>query len=267
MNVGPNHNPQRESPSLSDGAPLSPSPERTSRLVVSASSTPSVPANVGEALELVRSAVAARVQKMAKTSHTRLPEAPSHYKDQHLWAQDYPSQPEERLPWAWKQVKACQRAAASLVLEGNLVLVRGTLHQAMEAHQWSEGEMKNQRLVEIKGGSSWVEGSLRQACHSMTWWMEEDFLELQEAWPRDLDLGSLWLTGASDLAGDQLLLVQGTREQVMAASQGLFPARSVGGRESLIVANTMAQQLRPLEAAILVPWALETDALFYLFAG
>ena len=244
---------------------MSPSLARLLPLGGSASTTHSVPDSIGEARELVRSELVIRVLSMAVEAQANLLTAASHQKDLYLWAKAFPSRHEEQPLWAWGQPEACRRAAARLLREGNLVLSRGTRHQAEETHDWQGGEVRNKRLVEIRGESSWVVGSILEACRSVTWWLDEGFPELQAAWPRDLNLGSLWLTGASDLAGDQLLLLQGSREQVMAASQGLYPARTVAGRESLIVANSMAQQLKPLEASILVPWALEQDALFYLF--
>ena len=264
------HGPSREaSPSWQGGPSPSPRAARLSPLGGSRSTEHSAPASVGEAQELVlrevalqvlREAVEARAQKEA-------PGTPPHQQGLYSWADQLPSRHEEQLPWALAQTEALRLAAFHLLMAGNLLIARGTRHQTAETHSWSEGQIQNQHLVEIAGQSSWVVGALRELSQGVTWWTEKDYPELQEAWPRDLDLGSLWLTGATDMAGDQLLLLQGSREQVMAASLTQYPAMSAAGRSSLIVCNTMVQQLWPIEAAILVPGALESDSLFVLFGG
>ena len=179
------------------------------------------------------------------------------------WAEMLPLDHLERREWVLQQDSECQVVATRIVLAGNLLLTRGTQAQYQETHKFYAGKIQDQHLEEVRGRSEWVAAAIRGMCQSVTRY-HSAWDQLEKEWPLDLDLAQLWLVGCSDLSGDQLLILQGERPQLLAATKGLVPARTIQGRESLVVANSIAQKLQPLEAAMLIPGAMREDCLLWL---
>lgn len=83
-------------------------------------------------------------------------------------------------------------------------------------------------------------------------------------WPPQTDLAQMWLTGCSDMTGDAVLLLQGSGDQLLQASRGLVLATRPDGRQALVTANSMSDQLTPLQAACLLPGAMEAGSYLVL---
>lgn len=188
-------------------------------------------------------------------------------KDYHAWAATLPTVASGSRPgWCLNQTEQLKFAAMAELSAGSLLLSRGSVAQYQEAHDFQNGTVVNQRLQEVRGASTWVEAALWDLVKFVPRYADEsDWKALASRWPRDLDLSSLWLAGCSDLSGDQLLILQGDRAKILAASKGLVPARTIRqGRESLIVVNSLMQKLEPLEAALIIPGAIRADCLLWL---
>ncbi len=218
-----------------------------------------------EVRAMVTESLVDQVLRWAIEAQNRLASAKSEHekRDMDRWAETLPPAPEARQEWTLQQRQQCIQAASEIVLGGRLLLLRGTQAQYMETHKFYTGKIQEQHLKEVRGQSEWVGASIRLMCQSVTDY-QNHWEALQKAWPRDLDLGNLWLVGCSDLSGDQLMILQGDRSQVQAASRGLVPARTILGRESLVTANSISQRLGPLEAAMLIPGAIQEDCLLWL---
>ena len=167
------------------------------------------------------------------------------------WALSLPQDPAEQRAWAQAQPEQLAEMMVSTIQGGRFLLARGVL-TLQDRAGWSATEGRHTDLRQTYGQNTWVQSELsRMARRALPRYLSERE-DLEEEWPRDLDPENLWLVGCSDLAGDQLMLVQGSQEAVLMGTRGLIPARTASGRRSLIAINTVCQTLRELEAGILV---------------
>jgi hypothetical protein len=232
------------------------------------SSEPSMMLEAGEARDLVMPHLNGLLLEWMRSSKQHLAEAAirkEHPRPEHEWASLCP-EPEERwLEFMHKDPGLLVDAASTFVHAGRFLMNRAIKTMTEERHEFFAGERQNARVTEVRGKSSWISGSIRDLCQGVVSYTDPAiFPRLEASWPRDLDLGSLWMVGVSDLNGDQLLVLQGSRLQVLGVLKGWGPAWTVGGRESLIMANSLCQRLTPQEAACLVPGALDAAALLWI---
>ena len=191
----------------------------------------------------------------------QFPIDPKHHPD--AWALSLPQDPAEQRAWVQAQPEHLAEMMVATVQGGRFLLARGVL-TLQDRAGWSAMEGRHTDLKQTHGQSTWIQSELgRMARRALPRYLSERE-DLEEEWPRDLDPENLWLVGCSDLAGDQLMLVQGSQESVLMGTRGLIPARTASGRRSLIAINTVCQTLRVLEAGILVPAALEEDCLVWI---
>jgi hypothetical protein len=150
------------------------------------------------------------------------------------------------------------------VFEGDehLVCAQGTLRQA-EIRQTG-----GKRYVEeTEGTTTWIGAQIAKLipeAQVYREWTPQGIQDLERRWPEWINLEQVWIGGGSDLMGDHWALLQGTAEQMIAATRGFVLARRLCGLESGVVVNAWFHRLSPRQAAILMPGALNRHLLLQL---
>ena len=123
------------------------------------------------------------------------------------------------------------------------------------------------RVEEARGNTAWFRDqviALMPGAAVYRDWKGETVQKLVGMWQSWLDLEQIWIGFSSDSMGDRMVLLQGTSEQLLEANRRVVLSQRANGLEIGVQVNAWFERLTEIQAALLIPGALQGGKLLRL---